>query len=137
MEIINSQKSLYEHIERVIKAFNKDKYLRVDVKTGKQRTSKMNRSLHLYCKIIAEELRERGITFEMFFKEGFEVPWTADIVKDNIWRPVQIAIFKEESTTKPTAQDYNDIYDSIHIKLLDWDIDIPWPSEESKNERIN
>lgn len=129
---IDSQKKLYDHIEYLRKEFDEHRYLRVDVKTGKQRTNTQNAALHVYCEMIAEELRERGIGFEKFFKVGFEVPWTMEIVKDNIWRPVQIAICGEESTTKPLTSDYGKIYDPIHLKLLDWGIDIPWPSKDKQ-----
>lgn len=131
--IINSEKSLYDHIEQLRTEFKEHKYLRVDVKTGKQRTNLQNASLHLYCELVANELSRLGITFTSFFKEGFEVPWTREIVKENIWRPVQVVICEHESTTKPLASDYQRIYEPINLKLANWGIHVPWPSKESLN----
>jgi len=131
MIIVDSERSLYDTIELIREKWKADKYLRIDVKTGKQRTSTQNACLHLYCQQIADELGSRGITFEKFFKAGFEVPWTMEIVKENVWRKVQIAITGEESTTKPLTTDYEKIYDAINLKLSEWDMYIPWPSKES------
>ena len=131
--IINSEKSLYDHIDYLRSEFKKYKYLRIDTKTGKQRTNLQNACLHLYCQQIADELTDRGVTFEMFFKQGFEVPWTMEIVKENVWRPVQKARFNVESTTKPLTTEYQEIYEPINLKLANWGIEIPWPSKESLN----
>lgn len=128
--IINSEKGLYDHIEYLRAQYKKDKYLRVDVKTGKQRTNTQNACLHLFCQQVSGELGDRGITFEKFFKAGFEVPWTMEIVKENVWRPVQIAICGEVSTTKPLTTDYQKIYEPLNKKLSEWGIHIPWPNKE-------
>ena len=129
--IINCEKDLYDHIEYLRSQFKEHKYLRTDTKTGKQRTNLQNACLHLYCQQIADELLDRGITFRMFFEEGFEVPWTMDIVKDNVWRKIQVVVCDQESTTKPTTKEYNEIYEYLTLKLVEWDINIPWPSKES------
>jgi len=129
--IINCEKALYDHIDYLRTQFKKHKYLRTDTKTGKQRTNPQNAALHLYCQQIADELTNRGITFTMFFEGGFEVPWTMEIVKDNVWRKVQIAYCGEESTTKPITTDYPKIYDCLNLKLSKWGFHIPWPSKES------
>jgi len=134
-KIIDSQKALYDHIDYLREQFDEHKYLRTDTKTGKQRTSTQNASLHLYCQMIADELTERGINFEKFFKQGFEVPWTMEIVKDNIWRPVQIAICGEESTTKVLTSDYQKIYDPLNVKLIEMGMGIPWPSKHTRGNR--
>jgi len=60
--IIDSEKSLYKHFEELKKMFDKDKYLRVDVKTGKQRTNLQNSSMHLWWQWVADTLQEKGLT---------------------------------------------------------------------------
>ncbi len=134
--VINSQKALYDHIEYLRTEFEKHKYLRTDTKTGKQRTNLQNAALHVYCDQIADALTNRGITFTMFFKDGFEVPWTRDIVKDNVWRPIQEAICDEVSTTKPITSDYKKIYEALDKKLCEWDFDIPWPSKDNIQSKM-
>lgn len=135
MKVVNSKSSLEAYKRHLDAEFEKHGYLRVDMKTGKQRTNLQNASLNLYCRQSAEELNDKGITFSMFFKEGIEVPWTLDIFKDNVWRPVQKAICNEESTTKPHTTDYPKIYDFVSMKMSQQGIYLPWPSKDSLNER--
>ena len=129
---INSERALYKHIEQLRKAFDKHKYIRADFKTGKQRTSLQNRSLHLYCEMVASELNERGITTVQFFDEGFEMPFTQDIVKDNIWRKVQVALLDKESTIDLERKECEKVYDIINLKLSERGLHIPWPCEDSR-----
>lgn len=129
--IINNKSSLDSYINHLRGEFEKHKYLRMDMKTGKQRTNLQNASLNLYCRQCSDELNDRGITFSMFFKEGVEVPWTQDIFKDNVWRPVQRAICNEESTTKPHTTEYPKIYDFVSMKMSQQGIFLPWPSKEN------
>jgi len=128
---IDSQKKLYDYIEYIRKEFDEHKYLRVDTKTGKQRTNTQNASLNLWCGWVAEVLQEKGLTFRAFFKDGFEVPWTKDIVRDNLWRPIQIVYCKHQSTTKPSTTDYPVIYDSLNLKLSEHGIHVPWPNKDN------
>ncbi len=133
IEIINSEKALYDHIDQLRAKYKKHKFLRVDVKTGKQRSDPQRKSLELYCKFIAEALKDKGINFTMFFKPGFEVPWTQEIVKDNVWRTVQIAMFNKISTTKPTRKEYLEIFEVVNLKISEFGIHIPWPCKEEKS----
>lgn len=133
--VINNQESLESYIKYLRAQYDEHKYLRIDIKTGKQRTNLQNASLHKFCSDVARDLNEEGITFNMFFKDGIEVPWTMEIVKDNVWRPVQKTITKETSTTKPTRKEYNEIYELINRKLTSWGLFVEWPSRESLNER--
>lgn len=134
--IINSEKSLYDHIDYLRAQFKIHHYLRVDVLTGKQRTPTQNKCVHLYCEQVSEELTNKGITFDMFFKPGFQVPWNKETVKENVWRPLQIAICNKVSTTEPLTTDYNKIYDYVNLKLADYEIHVPWPSKESLSDKL-
>lgn len=132
MQVINSRQSLDAFKEHLEAQFEKHGYLRVDLKTGKQRTDKQRKALELYCKFIAEKLNEEGVTFQMFFKPGIEVPWTQQIVKDNVWRPVQQAMTGDKSTTKPHTDQYPKIYEVVNRKLTEFGFYIPWPCKEQE-----
>lgn len=131
---IDSNQSLDSYIEYLRSQFEIHKYLRIDMKTGKQRTNLQNASLHKFCDDVAKDLNEEGITFNKFFKEGVEVPWTMQIVKDNIWRPIQKIITNHSSTTKPETTDYPKIYEVINRKLAQWGIHVKWPTKENQYE---
>jgi tRNA U54 and U55 pseudouridine synthase Pus10 len=107
--------------------FEDNPYVEVTYKIGNTRTNLQNNALHTYCNKVAIELNERGITFTDFFNPGFEVPWSKEIVKEQVWKPVQKAMTGEESTTKPKTNEYPKIYDQINLKLAEYGIHVPWP----------
>jgi hypothetical protein len=134
--IVNSQHTKDMAHEIIDRMWDEDKYLRINIKTGKQRSNTMNACLHLYCAMLADKLNNSGQ--EMVWTTGenqIEIPWTMLSVKDNLWRPLQLAVTKEESSTKPSNEKYKFIYETLNrhtaTKL---GISIPWPSEESKNQ---
>lgn len=128
--IINSRQALDGYINHLESQYEKHKYLRMSMKTGKQRSDQQRKALEVYCRLVAEQLNDQGITFQMFFKEGVEVPWTQPIVKDNVWRPVQEVMVGEKSTTKPHTNEYPNIYEVINRKLSEFGIYVPWPCKE-------
>lgn len=131
---INSRQSLDAYKAHLDAQFEKYKYLRVTVKTGKQRTLTQNAALHLFCQQLADVLNEGGFDFRAFVEEGYPVPFNADLVKEYLWRPVQKAITGKESTTKPETHEYAIIYDALNVKLAEYGIFVAWPSKERLNE---
>ena len=77
----------------------------------KTRTNKQNSALHKYFVLIAMELNELGNTFTYTGLKGKEIQvrYTPDIVKNFMWRPIQMALFDIESTTKITTAQINEI----------------------------
>ena len=127
--LINSDQSLQEAIKEITDAYQNDRYLKVKVSTGKQRTLTQNGALHLYCRMVSDAMNDAGIEQQVFFKPGFQVQWNERTVKDNIWRPVQLAVTDQESTTKPKREQYSFIYEHINRKLSEHGIHVPWPSK--------
>jgi len=119
-----TKRNCLEHLEQV---FKDNPYVEVSYKIGNTRTNLQNNALHAWCQLLADTLNESGITFEQFFKEGYELPWTKDVVKDHIWRPVQEFITGEKSTAKVKPGDYPKIYEPINMKLSNYGIHVPWP----------
>ncbi len=133
--VINSQQSLDAYIEHLKGQFDKHKYLRVDVKTGMQRTPTQNRSMHLYFQHTADSLNNAGHDFRVLVKDDIDVPWSAELVKDYLWVPVQIAITGHKSTTKPKTHQYSEIYEVLNRHISGkLGIFIPWPSKDSINK---
>lgn len=99
-----------------------------------QRTEQQNKSLHLYCEMLAKELNDAGISIQLFLKETVELEFTKDSVKELIWRPVQKALTGKDSTTKlDKVSDIGTIYEHLNRHVGEkFHIHIPWPSEETK-----
>jgi len=71
---VNSDKSLEDFLANIREHYEKHKYLTISVKTGKQRTSTQNNSMHLYCEQVADELNsEKESTTELTRQECSEV----------------------------------------------------------------
>lgn len=133
-QVVNSRQSLEAYKAFLDAQFEKHKFLRVTVKSGKQRTLTQNASLHVFCQLLADALNDAGFDFRTFVKEGYPVPFNEALVKDFIWRPIQKAITGKESTTKPETHQYAEIYDAINLKLADHGIYVPWPCKETMND---
>ena len=103
----------------------------------KQRTSQQNKSLHLFCKLLAEELNDHGITQPLFLKD-FSIDNTPESVK-GVFRDIGWQKFMANSTAKLTTKEITEIYDEINRQVSKFGIYIAWPSEEeiSKNKEYN
>jgi hypothetical protein len=103
----------------------------VQVELG-MRTPKQNSALHVYCKLLADALNEAGYLLVVpGFKEGFEVPWTGDMVKENIWRPIQEAMFEIKSTTQLNRRQVSEVYEVIARNMsVNRQISVPFPQNQ-------
>lgn len=73
--VINSQELLQSFLGDVRTAFNKHHFLRITVKTGKQRTIDQNSVIHLWFEQIARELPEdNALGWKNYSKLHFGVP---------------------------------------------------------------
>jgi len=94
----HSKKMLLAHID---KQWDEHKHLTIKIKTGKQRTNQQNAAMHRYCENLASELNSKGLDMDFVLSKDISIPWTQTLIKELIWRPVQIAMTDEKSTTKP------------------------------------
>ena len=95
------------------------------------RTPKQSNSLHLFCRILGDALNDAGFYLVVpGFKDGFQVPWTGDMVKENIWRPIQIALLDIKSTTKLNRAQVSQVYEVIAPNMAMKGINVPFPSNE-------
>ena len=130
--IVNSASKLAALYAHTDKLFAEHHYLRVQIKTGKQRSDIQNNSLHRYCRELAKALNDAGFERELNTPVGkCQVPWNEYSVKENVWRPVQMAMTGEYSTTKPTRQQYVEIYEAINRHFSETKgVHVPWPSND-------
>ena len=102
-------------------------------KSKKTRSGAQNRALHKYFGLISEQLNEMGMEFVYTGIRGKELsmPYSSTIVKDYFWRPLQIHLFKKESTTQITTKEMNEIIEIIGKFFAEKGVDLPFPSIES------
>jgi hypothetical protein len=105
----------------------------------KPRTLKQNDSLHLFCKKLADELNGRGYYVQLVLKPTYELRWDTKTVKEHLWKPIQQAILKKESTTSLETNEVTKVHEQLMLALQDklTELDyIDFPSETQTQEYL-
>lgn len=106
-----------------------------------QRTKPQNNSIHLWLRLVSQELTKNGHTITTVLnkmKRGVELPVTEAIAKDILWRPVQKAMFNKESSAELTKQEVDRVFEPINKFLGEqFEIHIPFPAEDEVMHREN
>ncbi len=96
------------------------------------RTTKQNSALHKYFEFIATELNELGMEFQYqgIKGMGISLSYTPELVKDFIWRPIQITLFEIKSTKDLDTAQMNTIIDVLTKYFGERGIEIAFPCIE-------
>jgi hypothetical protein len=96
------------------------------------RTTKQNSALHQFFTFISDELNDMGLEFAYQGIKGMEMylRYTPELVKDFIWRPIQIALFEIQSTKDLDTKQMNDIIDILIKYFGERGIEIAFPCIE-------
>jgi len=99
----------------------------------KIRTKKQNKAMHLLFQIIADYWNDSGQDMRVVFKPDFPVQWCPYTIKNNIWRPFQIAKLAKTSTTELYTNEVGQIYKELKTELEKRKITMPpFPSIVNK-----
>jgi len=116
--IVNSLTSLAQLISTIDSKWHENLYLEVEItRKAKQRTDQQRKAIEVYCRELAKTLNDAGLDQRAVFakmKEGVDIPWSQDTVKDTLWRRIQVAILGKESTTKLNADEVTRVYDTLN-----------------------
>lgn len=127
---IQTQEQLDSFIEGLNSEFETNKYITITIDAG-TRTVTQNKALHLYYRMVAKALQEAGIDTAGFFKEGYSMPFTEHIVKDELWLPLMKAVTKKEHTSKLDKPEVSKIYEHLNAKLAEKGIHVPFPNNDN------
>ena len=81
------------------------------------RSDQQNKAMHLYFTMLAQVLNDAGLDVRKTMKQDFELPWTEALVKELLWRPVQMAMLNKKSTTNLNKMEISDVYETINRHL--------------------
>ncbi len=96
------------------------------------RTLTQNAAMHLFFEHLSQTLNEAGLDVMSTMKKDVAIPWSARLVKEMIWRPVQKAVLGKDSTTKLNKLEISDVYDVINRHMSEnHGIGVSFPSEAS------
>lgn len=82
-----------------------------------QRTNQQRKAVEVYCRELAKALNEAGLDQREVFsrmKEGAEIPWSQDTVKENIWKQIQSAMLMKDSTTDLETVEVSQVYEVVN-----------------------
>ena len=121
--LVNSDRTLGNFIAHVTKLHETSGWVTYGWRTGRQRTATQNNSIHLYCRMVADELNDKGFPAFLdssILKESIEIDWTQSMVKD-LWRTVQCKLFPdtEGKTSRLSRTEVSGVYDVINRALIE------------------
>ena len=105
------------------------KYQLLKVINEKQRTLSQNNALHLYFELIATALNDAGLDMKETLPR-VDIPWSKKLVKEAIWKPIQLAWLKKDSTTKLTKSEVSEVEEIVNRWLSEMGISVEFPNIE-------
>lgn len=115
---INSLPALAKTLTMLDEEWHKDHFLEIKiVRRAKQRTDQQRKAIEVYCRDLATSLNDAGLDQRAVLsemREGVEIPWGQESVKDTLWRRIQVAILGKESTTKLSTDEVSRVYDVLN-----------------------
>ena len=104
----------------------------VKMRIGKTRSGRQAAALEVWCRNVAELFNSQGITREVhstIYGSGFlECEWRQATVKDEVWRPMQVALTQRKSTTEATTLEMAEIYEGLVLAFGNKGVQLPaWP----------
>lgn len=105
----------------------------------KKRTIPQNNSIHLFCKKLADELNGKGYYIQLVLRPTYELRWDTKSVKEHLWKPLQKATLKKESTTELETAEVNKVHEQLMLalqeKLSELDF-IDFPSQKQTDSYL-
>ncbi len=102
----------------------------------KQRTTLQNKSLHKYFELLATALNDAGYNVQTTLRHDVEIPWSPELVKELLWRPVQEAVTDKHSTTELDRLEPGQVYEVLNLHLgQKLGIHVPFPCEETQYDK--
>ena len=124
-----------EWLEFLIKENGKKLVMDIKKEAG-VRTGDQNSALHLYYEHLAQALNDGGFPFKFVLGDKtVELDWNKDLIKINVWRPIQRALTGKGSTTNlDKVSEIDKIYEHLNrfFSNKPFCIHVPFPSEENK-----
>ena len=101
----------------------------IDIKYQDMRTLQQNKALHAYFTILAGVLNNSGQEITKVIK--VDTPWSAESVKELLWRPVMMQQLNKKSTTKLTKDEVTKVYDTLNRALsIKCGVSVEFPNNE-------
>lgn len=103
-----------------------------------KRTPVQSNALHVYYRLVAEELNNAGYNVQLVLKEKMDIDWDERLVKELLWRNAQKAMTDKESTTELNkTEEIDRIYEHLNRHLSEkFGVHVPFPSDPDKEKEL-
>jgi hypothetical protein len=128
--VVNNKHSLQVFTKHIEHLYDTKGYVTLKWRTGKTRTHKQNNALHVYCRMLSEALNDAGYDMKKTLKQEVEIPWTTELVKQYLWKPVQEVVTGADSTSTAGTEDYDKVHQVLSKHLSEkFNVYIPFPAK--------
>jgi hypothetical protein len=94
------------------------------------RTKKQNASIHLFFRLLADELNANNLDMRKVLKPEVQIEWNEKAIKEYLWKPIQEACVAKKSTTELTTSEVNEIYEILNRHIgQKWGVHVEFPNE--------
>ena len=101
-------------------------------------SNRQRKALELFFKVISEQFKNAGQTFNYtVLSIEFQLPFTPIIVREQIWKPIQKALFDIDTTKDLDTDKINQIIDVFTLHFAKSGLNIEFPSLQSLLNRID
>jgi len=130
---LNSMTAIESANDLINDAYLAGKEITLTIKS-KSRTNQQRKAIEVYCAMLARHLNSGGYDLvKALSMINADIPWTQAKVKEDIWRPLQLAAFDIKSTTKLDRKQVSEVYEIVNRMTADnFGIGLRFPSYDGR-----
>jgi len=135
---ITDSDALLDVLQSIREDYKRTGKVSVSWKCEGVRTDQQRKAIEVFCRMLAGAFNaqcfdQRKVLAAM--KDGTEIPWDQDSVKNSIWRQIQVAVLQKESTTKLAPAEVSRVYNVINKFTIErFNISVPFPDRFGPQE---
>lgn len=105
---------------------------------GNPYTPAQRRSLHKWCDMVANTLNDAGLDMRVVLKPTVAINWSRHAVKENLYKPILLAMSGKESTEDQSTIEPTAVVDYLTRHLGEkFGVTLPaWPDRISQSNEV-
>lgn len=109
----------------------------MEEKPKKQRTPVQNRALYKLFGNLSDQLNTLGLDMRVILKPTYQIWWTPESVKRDLWVPLQKVMLDKEHTSDLYTDEVSKVFEQLaHIIGETHKVEIHFPSQEQTESYI-
>lgn len=109
----------------------------MEEKQKKQRTPVQNRALYKLFNNLSDQLNSLGLDMRVILKPTYQIWWTPESVKRDLWVPLQKVMLDKEHTSDLFTDEVSKVFEQLaHIIGETHKVEIHFPSQEQTESYI-